>query len=87
MSDRSGMKATAEYPPLIAFLVTDFRGHYPVGTAALVYARDREHCKRVLRAELRSQRLGADDPDDWTIEPVTPVPSLPAARVLLNGDY
>lgn len=72
---------------LIAFYVTGFEGHYPVGTAAIVYAHDREHCKRVLREELSSQRLGRDDPDKWTIEPISPSPSEPMARVLLNGDY
>lgn len=72
---------------LIGFLVTSFEGHYPVGTAAIVYGYDREHAKRVLLAELLPQGLGRDNPDEWTIEPVTPAPATPRARVILNGDY
>jgi hypothetical protein len=73
--------------PMIVFLVTRFKGHYPVGTSAIVYAHDREECKRVLRAKLREQGLGSDDPDHWTIEPLTPVLSTPSVRVVQTGDY
>jgi hypothetical protein len=72
---------------LVGFLVTDFEGHWPVGTCAVVYAADREECKRVLGTELRKQGLGKDNSDDWTITPLTPVPSTPYARVVLNGAY
>lgn len=72
---------------LTAFLVTHFEGHYPVGTAAIVYAHDREQAKRLLRDELRKQYLGRDNPDEWTLEPLTPGPTDPHARVVLNGDY
>jgi hypothetical protein len=72
---------------VIGFLVTGFQGHYPVGTAAVVYAGDREECKRVLRRELRERGLGRDDPDHWTIEPITPAPATPQARIVLDGDY
>lgn len=72
---------------LIGFVVTEFQGHYPVGTAAIVYAYDREHAKRVLRETLLEQGLGRDNPDEWTLEPVTPAPASPRARVILNGDY
>lgn len=73
--------------PLIAFAVTGFKGHYPVGTAAIVWAEDREQCKRVLRAKLLEQRLGGDSPDEWTISPLTPCPSEPRAAILLDGNY
>ena len=72
---------------LIGFLVTNFDGHYPVGTAAIVYATDREHCKRLLLVELREQGLGEDNPDEWTITPLAPYAGPPIARVVLNGDY
>lgn len=72
---------------LICFLVTDFQGHYPVGTCAIAYARDREHCRRVLRRELHEHSLGRDDPDRWTITPITPAPSTASATVVLDGNY
>jgi hypothetical protein len=78
-------------PPLIGFLVTGFTGHYPVGTAAVVYARNREHCKRVLLQELQSvesplRRLQQDS-DYWTISPITPVPEHAGAVIVLDGNY
>jgi hypothetical protein len=73
--------------PLIGFVVTNFEGHWPVGTAAIAYGRDREEAKRVLRAKLREQGLGKDDPDQWTLEPITPAPAEATAYVVLNGDY
>lgn len=72
---------------MICYLVTNFKGHYPVGTCAIVYAADREQCKRVLKDELAQQGLGQNNADEWTIEPLTPYPSRPQARVVLNGDY
>jgi hypothetical protein len=72
---------------VIGYVVTDFEGHYPVGTVAVVYAHNREQAKRTLRDELRKQGLGKDDPDKWTLSPVTPLPKTPRAVVLLNGDY
>lgn len=72
---------------LVGFLVTDFEGHWPVGTCAVVYAADREECKRLLGAELREQGLGRDNSDRWTITPLTPPPASPCVRVVLNGDY
>jgi len=81
--------------PMIAFLVTNFdghwpvgtNGHWPVGTSAVVYAEDREQCKRVLRAELLKRGLGKDDPDQWTISPLTPVSDVPRAVVVQDGNY
>lgn len=72
---------------LTGFLVTNFEGHWPVGTAAIVYAHDREEAKRGLKVELNAQGLGRDNPDDWTLEPITPVPAVPCVRIVLNGDY
>jgi hypothetical protein len=72
---------------LIGFLVTGFDGHYPVGTAAIVYAQGREEAKQSLLAELREQGLGKDDPDGWTLEPLTPPPLRPHVHIILNGDY
>jgi hypothetical protein len=72
---------------LICFLVQDFEGHYPVGTAAIVYATDREHCKSVLLPELFKLGLGRGKPDEWTISPLTPVPTTPRAVVVADGNY
>lgn len=72
---------------MIAFAVTNFTGHYPVGTAAIVYAEDRESCKRQLRAELHRVGLNGGSPDDWTVTSLTPLPSEPVALLLLDGNY
>lgn len=72
---------------MIAFAVTGFEGHYPVGTAAIVYAFGREQCKAVLKQKLRERGLDGGDPDKWTISPLTPLPQKPSAHILLDGDY
>ena len=72
---------------MIGFVVTDFKGNYPVGTAAIAYGHDREDAKRVLQAVLRERGLGRDNPDDWTLTPITPLPEISTAYVVLDGDY
>lgn len=73
----------------IGFIVTDFHGRYPVGTCAFVVAEDREHCKRLLKSECLKAGLpeGGGNPDDWTIEPVTPLPRKYVAKIILDGNY
>lgn len=85
--DREVLLRQPERAPLIGFVVTDFKGVWPVGTAAIVYAAGREQAKRLLLEELRKQGLGQDNPDHWTLEPITPIPDAPRAVVVLNGDY
>jgi hypothetical protein len=72
---------------VICFLVTNFTGVWPTGTAAVVYADGREQAKHLLMDELHERGIGGQQPDNWTIEPLTPCPSTPTARVVLDGDY
>jgi hypothetical protein len=72
---------------MICFLVTGFKGFWPVGTCAVVYAEDREQCKRDLKKKLIELGLGQDSPDEWTIEPLTPVPEHRYVRIISDGAY
>jgi hypothetical protein len=63
--------------PMICFLVQRFRLPMEDGVA-IVYARDREEVKRILRPTV----WPCVDPDRWTIDPLTPCPPEPSARVL-----
>jgi hypothetical protein len=64
--------------PMICFLVQRFKLPMEDGVA-IVYARDREEVKRILRPKLA---LACVHPDFWTIDPLTPCPPEPSARVL-----
>lgn len=61
----------------------NFRGHYAVGAAAVVVARDLAEAERLLRLELVKIH-----PENATL-PLTLVPldDIPAARVLHDGNY
>lgn len=62
---------------------TDFQGHWPVGTAAVVVSSSRETAFALLYAELQKQGL--------TLEQTALIEELdidvPAALILNNGDY
>lgn len=61
---------------------TDFDGHYPVGTSAVVVARDEHEAGELLQAALRERGLTSTD---FTLEPLAF--DEPRARVLQDGDY
>lgn len=66
------------------FTCTDFRGHYPVGSAAVVVASNEVEAEQYLRDLLNEEGLGHDP------EPLTMVEldmSTTKAVVLCNGDY
>lgn len=46
-----------------AYYITNFPGYLPVGTSAVVVARDREHAFNLLQAELGIYRLTLDRKD------------------------
>ena len=63
---------------------TSFKGHYPVGTAAVVVAKDKKEAARLLSIELSKiglvQGVASED-----MEKVTT--TKPAVMVLNDGDY
>ena len=40
------------------YYTDDFEGHWPVGTSAVVVARDRTHATKILKKELENNALG-----------------------------
>lgn len=46
----------------------EFVGHYPVGTAAVVVARDKRTARRVLLAALKDAGVPQKSPDDVDLE-------------------
>lgn len=66
------------------FTCTDFLGHWPVGTAAVVVAPDEAIARTLLLAVLREHGLGDQSAGFTLIEVNTTVPN---AVVLRDGDY
>lgn len=67
--------------PLICFFVR-YTAFDP-GAVAIVYAEEREQCKRILQQKLHEERIsGYLNPDKWTITPLTPAPAEPKAQLL-----
>jgi len=62
------------------YTCTDFRGHWPVGTAAVVVAQDETEARALLDSALAAQGLGGD----YTL---TPLPLSPGVCILADGDY
>ena len=64
------------------YTTTTFKGHYPVGTAAVVWANNPIEARRLLNAELKNR--GLEDPeyrlDEWDFR-------SPQAIILNDGDY
>ena len=64
---------------------TTATGHYPVGFAAIVLAKDKHNAAAKLNAELREQGLpGYAKAKDMIEFPIGPQDDV---RVLCNGDY
>ncbi len=64
------------------FVSTDFKGHYPVGTAAIIVAKDKRSARNLLKAALEEDGLPTDDFSLREID-VT----QPRAEILNDGDY
>ena len=69
-----------------AYMHTSFKGVCPVGTAAIVVARDRRHAKKLLEVELERLGLEQDDPIDMADFELVKA-DVPRAEVLLDGSY
>lgn len=66
------------------YMITGFEGLWPVGTAAVVVARDRGHAKRLLNATLASRGLKlVEDTKEFKLLDT----SQEGAYVLLDGEY
>ena len=75
-----------------AYVCTNFKGHWPVGTAAVMVANDRGHALRLLTAELDKHGLEpvkADAEGPLTLDDIEGPLNLaaPGARILLDGNY
>ncbi len=68
---------------LKVFYCTDFEGHYPVGAAAIVVAKDVDDACHLLKEKLRAKGLDLRTTDD-VIEINT---DHSYAKILLDGDY
>lgn len=62
----------------------DFKGMWPVGSAAVVVAKDEEQARRILDWDLRQRGLDGLRDSDRIIEIDTDTPDV---RVLNDGDY
>lgn len=68
------------------YTCTNFKGHYPVGTAAVVAAPDRGAAAAKLNSDLQLRGLPGDArPEDMI--PLIPDNSYPVCRILCDGDY
>lgn len=67
------------------FAFTGFKGHWPVGTAALVIAEDMNEAARLLSDELADRGLGQIIDVKEAVE-VNPSAGK-GVRILLDGDY
>jgi len=66
------------------FAATDFTGHYPVGSAAIVVANDVNQAVDILNAQLRACGL----PGDQKAEDLVVIdPNMPHAIILCDGEY
>lgn len=50
------------------FICTDFNGHYPVGTSALIIAKDIETAKSMLSKEL--EEIGLSQEPNFTLDEI-----------------
>lgn len=65
------------------FTTTNFKGYYPVGTAAVIVAETEEEADRLLIESLSKMHLIQDEPPE--LKEVDT--SVPHASVLLDGNY
>lgn len=66
------------------YITTNFTGHWPVGTAAVVIAKDKGHARRQLAPELERRGL---EQDMSKIEFEKLDTNEYGAHVLLDGNY
>ncbi len=67
------------------YTCTDFKGHYPVGTAAVVTAGSPEEAAQLLNAELKLRGLPGDAKPENMLR--FPAQKGEKCRILLDGNY
>jgi hypothetical protein len=67
------------------FTCNDHEGFYPVGTASVVVATDRDHAYRLLQQELLNMGFAAAKAAVFTLEELPT--DEPFVRVLCDGNY
>ena len=70
-----------------AYTTTSFVGHYPVGTSAVVVARDRRHAKQLLLAALDRAGLPQSQKQQDDIEFKELNVGMAQAVILQDGNY
>lgn len=65
------------------FVCTDFTGHWPVGTSAVMIASTIEEAGKLLRKEL--EKYGLDPNDEFTLTEI--LTQEPKAVILNDGNY
>jgi len=65
------------------FICTDHDGHWPVGVASVVKAKDRRRAKKLLDDLLKADGLQTSKTKSYTLEEVKD----DSAIILCNGDY
>ena len=66
-----------------AYWCSEFTGHYPVGTAAVVVDVNAEYAAQALNVELRKQGL----PGDAKASDMRKIGRTPSVSIINNGDY
>lgn len=70
------------------FYTTEFSGHWPVGTAAVVVAENAEQAYLMLKEELKNHSIGLAGQDDFDASSFSELNTRYATAVVLNdGDY
>lgn len=65
------------------FTTTDFQGHWPVGTSAVIVADSNVHAVELMQEALKDE--GLDHRQSFTMQEIDP--TQPKAHILQNGDY
>ena len=71
------------------FVCTNHDGHWPVGVASIVFARDETHARELLDAELIGAGLKPSTESPYTLEQIFRPNGdyVPRALILNDGDY
>lgn len=67
------------------FTCTNFKGHWPVGSAAVIIAENESDARSELWNTLKSRGLGNDDPSKWELIEIEPTSTQ--IRILCDGQY
>ena len=69
------------------YFTTDFEGHYPVGTSAVIVAQDKGHARRLLEKELKKCGLKLRGFCDMKVTYEEIDLTISKAIVLQDGEY